>query len=408
MQSLSIMECSVGTSICGDLYVDIVTDGEEPFEFLKHQSEMGLRIKYGESWNDNIDRRERWEYEINKINDCEMTDFYLVLWDLVNYAKSNDIWLSPGCGAIPGSLVAYSLDITDVDPIKYNLLMDRFLSQKREFRTGCRIEVEIGGSKRFTNYLIEKYGEGSLEFLERLDITFQDLDEVSIIRETLKNISGNTSQSVDFSMINYDDMGVFDLINSDGIRDTKFLREILNDSVAKGIEVKSMEDMIARLSLNRPGLEERCAEYVKNKNNPDFIHYECPALESILAPTYGCIVYHEQIMQILISIGGFSPEESDLTCRSMSKRKMIFNETARHDFIKGNVDKGISGCAAIGISEPIATKIFDDMWTAAIYGFSKAHAAAYATLIYRMAWLKYYYREEYLAAVTSIKKSFKR
>ncbi len=380
-----------------------VPDGEDPLAYLKKQSVAGLNRKYGERWNENKDIKARLEYELNKIIDLEMDGFYLALGDIVSYAKSNDILISPGCGAIPGSLVAYCLGITDVDPMKYNLLMDRFLSQKQESQTGCRIEPEIGGSQRLTDYVIEKYGKGILKLLEGLDITFRDLDEVSIIKETLRNISDRTSQSVDFSMINYDDIGVFNLINSDGIMDTKSLRELLSDGVAKGIEVKSMEDLIARLSLNRPGLEERCAEYIKNKNNPDGIHYECPEVESILAPTYGCIVYNEQIMQILTVLGGFSPEESNLVRRGMSKRKMLFNETARHDFIKGNHEKGIAGCVANGISETMATKVFDDIWTAAIYGFNKSHATAYALLTYRLAWLKHYYREDYMVAVESVK-----
>ena len=381
----------------------IVPEGEASYRYLRMESMMGLSTQYGEHWENNKEIRDRWEYELDKINECEMNGYFLVLWDLVRYAKSKDILISPGCGAIPGSLVAYCLGITDVDPIKYDLLMDRFLSQKNETQTICRIEPEIGGNQCLTDYVIEKYGKGMVKLLGMLDITFQDLDEVSIIKETLKNISDNASKSVDLSMINDDDNGVFELINNEGIRDTKFLRELFNDSVAKGIEVKSMEDLIARLSLDRPGLEERCCEYIKNKNNPDLIHYECMELESILAPTYGCIVYQEQIMQILTVLGGFSPKESNLVRRGMLKKKMILNETARHDFIKGNDEKGIIGCVANGISEISAEKIFDDIWTAGIYSFNKSHSTAYALLTYRLAWLKHYYREEYMMAVEYVK-----
>ena len=160
-----------------------------------------------------------------------------------------------------------------------------------------------------------------------------------------------------------------------------------------------MEDLIARISMDRPGLEERCSTYIENKNNPENINYECKELEPILAPTYGCIVYQEQIMQILNSLGGFSPEQSDSVRRGMSKRKLSFNVEERHTFIFGNKEKGIPGCIANGIGEDVAEKIYDDMWKAAGYVFNKAHAAAYATMVYRMAWLKRYYSEEYMAAV---------
>ncbi len=377
----------------------IVPKGETSFGYLKILSLTGLNAKY-DKITDEI--AERWKYELDKISSCDVTAFYLILWDFIRYTKLNNLEVSPGCGAIPGSLVAYCLGITDVDPIKYNLIIDRFLSQTKGV-PGCRIELEIGGSQRLTDYVIEKYGKGMMKLFERLDITFHDIADVSIIKETLKSISDNTAQPVESLMINYDDEEVFNLINSGGIKDTELLRGLFDDGVAKGIEARSMEDLIARLSLNRLGLEERCSEYIKNKNNPDFIHYECPELEPILAPTYGCIVYQEQIMQILVALGGFSPEESNLVRRGMSKRDFIFNKTARHDFIKGNVEKGISGCAANGISETTAEKIFDNMWISAIYGFNKAHAAAYATLTYRLAWLKHYYREEYIAAVEYVK-----
>ena len=155
-----------------------VPNGEDPLAYLKKQSVAGLSRKYGERWNENKDIKARLEYELNKIIDLEMDGFYLALGDIVSYAKSNDILISPGCGAIPGSLVAYCLGITDVDPMKYNLLMDRLLSQKQESQTGCRIEPEIGGSQRLTDYVIEKYGKGILKLLEGLDITYRDIDEV--------------------------------------------------------------------------------------------------------------------------------------------------------------------------------------------------------------------------------------
>lgn len=163
-----------------------------------------------------------------------------------------------------------------------------------------------------------------------------------------------------------------------------------------------MEDLVARISLDRPGLEDRCSEYMTNKNNPDNIRYRCQELKPILEPTYGCIVYHEQLMQILSTLPGVSPEQSNLARRAMSKKQAYFE--LQSDFIKGNIEKNIPGCIANGISEELAEKIFDDIWTSAIYGFNKSHAAAYAILAYRIAWFKRYHKEEYLSAVEYVKK----
>ena len=377
----------------------IVPSGESSFDLLKTQSMKGLNRKYV-GFTDEI--REKWKYELDKINSCKMIGYYLILWDLVSYARLINIEMSPGCGAIPGSLVAYSLGITDVDPLKYNLLIDRFLSPNQRYQVGCRIELEIGGSQRLTNYVIEKYGKGMLKLLEELEITFNDLDELSIMKETLKKVVDRAGEIIDISALNYNDEAIFELINMEGIEDIVPFGEIYNETFVRGIEITSMEDLIARISLDRPGLEDRCSEYMTNKNNPDNIRYRSQELKPILEPTYGCIVYHEQLMQILSTLAGFSPEQSNLARRAMSKKQAYFE--LQSDFIKGNIEKNIPGCIANGISEELAEKIFDDIWTSAIYGFNKSHAAAYAILAYRMAWLKRYHKEEYLSAVEYVKK----
>jgi len=382
-----------------DLKEYFVSNKKISIDYMEDLSRFGLKRKYGANWEENKEIRDRLKYELHKINSCQMTGIYFLLWDLISYAKSKDILISPGCGAIPGSLVAYGLGITDVDPIKYGLLMDRFISNKEEVNPGCRIELEIGGCRCLEEYINDKYGKGMLILLEKLDITFREMEELSIIKEILINVSKGQNVNTALSDISYSDAAVFNLINKDGIKDIIPPYVISNRVFAEEINIESMEDLIARIAMDRPGLEERCSMYIENKNNPENINYECKKLESILAPTYGCIVYQEQIMQILNSLGGFSPEQSDSVRRGMSKRKCSINVEERHDFVYGNNEKSISGCVAKGISKNIAEKIYDDMWTAAGYTFNKAHAAAYSTLIYRMAWLKQYYSEEYSAAV---------
>ena len=381
----------------------IVPNGKNSFEYLRMLSLKGLHKKYKVT----KEIKERWEYELNIISSCEMVWLYLLLWDFINYANEKDILMSPGCGGIPGSIVAYCLGITDVDPIKYNLLMERFLNQDQGYPAGgVRIELEKGGCQCLYDYVISKYGNIMLIFLDKLDITFVDVEELSIISETLKEIADKKKEDIDIKKIDYNDSSVFDLINSQEINDSNLFNEMYNQIFTDEIKFESMEDFIARLSLARPGLEERCLKYITNKNNPERIQYECAELEKILAPSYGCILYQEQIMQILSSLGGFSPEQSNSARRGMSKRMNSINDNERQAFVFGNNNKGILGCVAKGISSEIAEKIFDDMWISSVYAFNKSHAAACAINLYRMAWLKKYYREEYLAALEYLELSF--
>ena len=372
----------------------IVPNGKTSYEYLRMLSLKGLHRKYKVT----KEIKERWEDELNIISSCKLVWLYLLLWDFINYANEKDIIMSPGCGTITGSLVAYSLGITDVDPIKYNLLMERFLNQEQEYPSGgVRIELEKGGCQILFDYVISKYGNMMLIFLEKLEISFVDVEELSIISETLKEIADKRKEDIDINEIDYGDSSVFDFINAHEINDSIFLNGMYNQIFTDEIKIESMEDFIARISLARPGLEERCSKYITNKNNPKMIPYKCFELEKILAPSYGCILYQEQIMQILNSLGGFSPEQSNSARRGMSKSKD--SECERHAFVYGNNGKGIHGCVAKGIRPKIAEKIFDEMWISSIYAFNKSHATALAINLYRMAWLKKYYREEYLAAL---------
>ena len=229
--------------------------------------------------------------------------------------------------------------------------------------------------------------------------------ELSVIKETMKRASDKCLEGVDISSINENDVKVFDYINSEGINDTELLNETVYWDMAKDITVESMEDLIARIVLSRPGLEEKCKEFINNKKNPDSINYGCEELEHILAPTYGCIIYQEQIIQILIELAGYSEKQSELVRSDMAKKARKNYESYKNEFVSGNKVGNIPGCVAKRISKEVAEKLYDDMWKAASYCFNKSHATSYATLAYRIAWLKCYYKDEYMDALEQMKAS---
>ncbi len=330
---------------------------------------------------------------------CQVSWLYLLLWDFIYYTKKEDIMVFPGCASITGSLVAYVLGITDVDPIKYNLFMERFINKEQWYPVGeCRIELEKGGKQLLSSYVKEKYGSLMLNFLDKLDIIFADNVELSIIGETMKEIAKEKKKYIDLKKIDYNNPAVFGLINTHSVMDSYLLMELYNINIINEDKIDSLDDLAATLSMARPGLDERYAEYIYKKKNYEEIKYECPELEEILFPTYGCIVYQEQIMQILISLGGFTFEQSRKVYCGLAKKSKLISVQGRHDFVYGNDENGISGCRGKGISEEVAEKIYDDMWIAACFAFNKAHAVSCAINIYRRAWLLYYYKEEYVTA----------
>ena len=401
---------------CGCLYVDrekyiecfneLWEDGLSKLIVPKEYSstyflrEVSLKALYNKYDCVTKEIKERWKREMDIICYCQTSWLYLLLWDFIYYTKKEDIMVSPGCASITGSLVAYVLGITDVDPIKYNLFMERFINKELLYPAGgYRIELEKGGKQLLSSYVEEKYGILMCLFLEKLDITFIDNDELSIVSETIKEIAKEKKKYIDVKKIDYNDESVFNLINTQGLMDTYWLIVMYNNDFVNEEKIVSLEDLMTRISMARPGLGERYAEYIMNKKNEEEIKYECPELEEILASTYGCIVYQEQIMQILISLGGFTFEQSKKVYCGLAKKSKLISVQGRHDFVYGNDENGISGCRGKGISEEVAEKIYDDMWIAACFAFNKAHAVSCAISIYRMAWLKYYYKEEYVTAL---------
>ena len=460
---------------------------------------------------------ERLEYELATIEKMGYVDYFLIVWDFINYSKEHDIIVGPGRGSAAGSIVSYCLKITDIDPIKYQLLFERFLNPERVSMPDIDIDFCFERRQEVIDYVGEKYGhekvvqivtfgtmaakgvirdvgrvmdlpyafvdsiakmipnelnitiakaldmnpefralyendeqvhylidmskrleglprhtsmhaagvvicpeaadefvplsrgsDGSittqftmttLEELGLLKMDFLGLRTLTVIQNAQKLIEKSTGQFIDMSKIDYDDKKVLDYIGT-GKTEGVFQIESAGMKVfMKELKPQSLEDIIAGISLYRPGPMDFIPKYIYGKNHPDEVVYSCPQLEPILNPTYGCIVYQEQVMQIVRDLGGYTLGRSDLVRRAMSKKKQAVMEKERANFIFGNEEEKVPGCVANGISEQIAGQIYDDMMDFAKYAFNKSHAAAYAVVSYETAWLKYYYPVEFMAAL---------
>ena len=444
-------------------------------------------------------------------------DYFLIVWDFINYAKSNGIMVGPGRGSAAGSIVAYALKITNIDPIKYNLLFERFLNPERVSMPDIDIDFCYERRQEVIDYVSRKYGsekvvqivtfgtmlakgvirdvgrvmdlpyayvdslakmipnelgitidralqinpelrkqydtdeqvrtlidmskrlEGlprhtsmhaagvvicsrpaeelvplsrgsdgavttqftmtTIEELGLLKMDFLGLRTLTVLRDAVALIEKDTGVHIDIDNIGFDDKKVFASIGS-GRTDGVFQLESGGmKSFMKELKPENFEDIIAGISLYRPGPMDFIPKYIKGKNSLGDITYSCPQLEPILAPTYGCIVYQEQVMQIVRDLGGYTLGRSDLVRRAMSKKKQAVMEKERANFVYGNEQEGVPGCAAGGISEQVASQIYDDMMDFAKYAFNKSHAACYAVVSYQTAYLKYYYPVEFMAAL---------
>ena len=444
-------------------------------------------------------------------------DYFLIVWDFIRYARDHDIMVGPGRGSAAGSLVAYSLGITKLDPIRYNLLFERFLNPERVSMPDIDVDFCFERRQEVIDYVVRKYGKdqvvqivtfgtlaargvirdvgrvmdlpyarvdaiakmvpnelnitidkalkGNSEFQELynsdeevknlidmakrleglprhtsmhaagvvisqkavdeyvplsrandgtiitqftmttleelglLKMDFLGLRTLTVIQNAQKEIERETGVAIDMDAIDYDDKKVLASLGT-GHTDGVFQLESAGmKSFMKELKPQNLEDVIAGISLYRPGPMDFIPKYIEGKNNPENIHYDCPQLQPILEPTYGCIVYQEQVMQIVRALGGYTLGRSDLVRRAMSKKKAAVMEKERQNFVYGNREEGVPGCIANGIDEKTANKIYDDMIDFAKYAFNKSHAAAYAVVSYQTAWLKYYYPTEFMAAL---------
>lgn len=487
-----------------------------PLEYLSNLCHRGLEERYGK---DSGNLRDRLEYELSTIEEMGYIDYFLIVWDFIDYARQHDIIVGPGRGSAAGSLVSYCLGITDIDPIKYNLLFERFLNPERVSMPDIDIDFCYERRQEVIDYVIEKYGkdrvvqivtfgtlaargvirdvgraldmpyaavdviakmipidpgttvtidkalrqnhelkriyendkeirylidmskrleglprhtsmhaagvvisqqsvdeyvplsrasDGSittqfdmvtLEELGLLKMDFLGLRTLTVIRDAVRLINKHAPSPLDINLIDYDDKNVFDLIGTGKTEGIFQVESSGMKSFMKELKPENLEDIIAGISLYRPGPMDFIPKYLKGKNNKDSIQYDCPQLEHILKPTYGCIVYQEQVMQIVRDLGGYTLGRSDLVRRAMSKKKTSVMEKERQNFVYGNDAENVTGCIRNGIEEGVANKIFDEMTDFAKYAFNKSHAAAYAVLSYQTAYLKYYYPVEFMAAL---------
>ncbi len=483
-----------------------VLDNEK---FLRDMSYEGLYRLYGNPTQEAIDRL---EYELSVISKMGYVNYYLIVWDFINYAKTNGIPVGPGRGSGAGSLIAYCIGITGIDPLKYNLLFERFLNPERVSMPDFDIDFCIEGRQSVIDYVKDRYGHDHVAQI----ITFGTMAAKNSIRDTARamalpynvadrvakavpfgmSISEAKEKSEDFRAIYLGDAQVHELCDmamqiegmprhasthaagvvitegpvSDyvpltvndgqavtqytmtvleslgllkidflGLRNLTVIRDCVREvkkrvpdfnidtiplddkpvfkMLSKGdtcgvfqfesggmtstimrLVPENIEDLIAVISLYRPGPMDSIPTYIKNRHNPKLVKYATPRLKPILEVTYGCIVYQEQVMQIFRELAGYTFGRADIVRRAMAKKKHSVLEAERKAFIYGDEGSCV-GCVANGIPEAVAGKLFDDMMSFASYAFNKSHAAAYATVSYQTAYLKRHYFKEYMAAL---------
>lgn len=501
-----------------------VPEGYDSWSYLNHLCYEGLAKRYPDMNADGeIDStqgiyniKERLEYELSVIQTMGYVDYFLIVWDYINYSRVNGIPVGPGRGSAAGSVVSYCLGITDIDPIKYSLIFERFLNPERVSMPDIDVDFCYERRQEVIDYVVDKYGkdrvvqivtfgtmaaravikdvgrvldlpyamvdsiakmvpreigitidkalkmnpdlraayesdeqvrdlidkskrleglprhasmhaagvlisqkavdeyvplsvgsDGSvvaqfvmttLEELGLLKMDFLGLRTLTVIHDAEELIRKHTPE-FSIEAIDYSDKAVYDLIGTGKCDGIFQLESAGMKSFMKELKPQNIEDLIAGISLYRPGPMDFIPQYIRGKNRPDTIKYDCPQLESILKPTYGCIVYQEQVMQIVRNLAGYTLGRSDLVRRAMSKKKAAVMEKERQNFVYGNEEEGVPGCIANGISEQTANKIYDDMIDFAKYAFNKSHAAAYAVVSYQTAFLKYYYPVEFMAAL---------
>lgn len=498
-----------------------VPDGYTPQEYLRMLCFKGLKERYKKPSQEILDRL---EYELGVIEKMGYVEYFLITWDFINFARENSIMVGPGRGSAAGSIVSYTLYITDIDPIKYSLLFERFLNPERVSMPDIDIDFCYERREEVIDYVKRKYGEDhvaqiitfgtmgakaairdvgrvldvsynkvdniakeipfalgmtidkaldtnpnlkklyeedsetkeiidvsrkiegmlrhasthaagvviskkpideyvplykhqdaittqftmtTLEELGLLKMDFLGLRTLTVIRDALDLIEKNHNLKINFSKMEYDDPKVYELLSSGNTLGVFQLESAGMRSFIKQLKPDNFEDIVAGISLYRPGPMDSIPVYINNKNNPENVEYLHKKLKPIMEVTYGCLVYQEQVMQVVRDLGGYSYGRSDLVRRAMGKKKMDVMEKEREYFIHGKTDENgeleIAGCVRNGVPEDIGNKIFDDMIDFAKYAFNKSHAAAYGVLAYETAYLKAHYPVEFMAAlITSV------
>lgn len=490
-------------------------------EYLRDICEQGFDEKYRRTGEYNEAQLEEihaaMDYELGIIDTMGFVEYILIVWDYINWCRTHDCWVGPGRGSAAGSRVCYCTGITNIDPVKYNLLFERFLNPERVSMPDIDVDFEYAERHRAIEYVTEKYGEDSvtqivtfgtmaargviksvgkaldfpyaetdrlakmipmelnitidkalqmnpelrgiyesdqsihemidmakkleglpnhtsvhaagvviypgvasdyvplaratagsptaeynmvqLEELGLLKMDFLGLRTLTVLKDAVKNIKASTGIEVDIDHIDYNDKKVLDFIGTGKTEGVFQLESTGMQNFMKELKPQNFEDIVAGISLYRPGPMDFIPDYIKGKNNREEIVYVTPELESILEPTYGCIVYQEQVMQIVQKLAGYTMGQADNIRRAMSKKKQYVIDAERQSFVYGDTERNIKGCVANGIDEKAANSIYDSMVDFAKYAFNKSHAAAYAMISVQTAWLKYYYPVEFMAAL---------
>ena len=490
-------------------------------EFLRHLCDKGFEEKYETNPEYKTEDLKQiyadMEYELGIIESMGFIEYILIVWDYINWARTHDCWVGPGRGSAAGSRVCYCTGITNVDPVKYNLLFERFLNPERVSMPDIDVDFEDVERYRVIEYVNDKYGKDNVTQIvtfgtmkaravikavgKALDFPYADMDKLakmvpmdlgitiekaiqmnpelrsiyesdramhellemakrleglpnhtgihaagvviypgtasdyvplgrggdgsptaeynmvqleqlgllkmdflglrnlSVLKETVKNIKYSKGVDIDVDKIDLNDKETLDYIGTGRTEGVFQLESGGMQNFMRELKPQSFEDIVAGISLYRPGPMDFIPDYIRGKNNQDSISYVTPELESILEPTYGCIVYQEQVMQIVQKLAGYTMGQADNIRRAMSKKKQYVIDAERQNFVYGNKEQGIKGCVANGISESAANKIYDSMVDFAKYAFNKSHAAAYAVIGVQTAWLKYNYPVEFMAAL---------
>ena len=491
-----------------------VPEGYTAWEYLNKLCFEGLEERYHPV---TPELKERLEYELNTIKSMGYVDYFLIVWDFIKFARDHDIMVGPGRGSAAGSLVSYTLGITKLDPMRYQLLFERFLNPERVTMPDIDVDFCFERRQEVIDYVTRKYGkdrvvqivtfgtlaargvirdvgrvldmpyaqvdsiakmipnelnitidkaltmnhelkelyesddqihylidmsrrlEGlprhtsmhaagvvisqkpvdeyvplsrasdgtlvtqytmtTLEELGLLKMDFLGLRTLTVIQNAVHLAERSSQTKIDMDHIDYNDPKVLEMIGSGKTEGVFQLESGGMKNFMKELKPRSLEDIIAGISLYRPGPMDFIPQYIRGKNHPETVTYDTPLLKPILEQTYGCIVYQEQVMQIVQALAGYSLGRADLLRRAMSKKKAAVMEKERESFVYGNPEDGVPGCINNGIRERIANKIYDEMTDFAKYAFNKSHAAAYAVVSYQTAWLKYYYPVEFMAAL---------
>ena len=495
-----------------------VPEGYTSWEYLKYLCYEGIHRRYADV---TPEIQERLDYELNTIKNMGFVDYFLIVWDFIHYSREHGIIVGPGRGSAAGSIVAYSLEITNIDPLAFDLLFERFLNPERVTMPDIDVDFCYERRQEVIDYVTEKYGrdhvaqivtfgtmaargvirdvgrvldmpyayvdtiaksvpmekditiakaiaqnqdlcklyetdeqtkylldmaqkleglprhtsihaagvviapepvdhfvplskgsEGNvttqytmttLEELGLLKMDFLGLRTLTVVQNAAK-MCGMSDE--DMLQLDLEDENVWKLISSGRTEGIFQLESAGMKQFMKELQPESMAEIVAGISLYRPGPMDFIPQYIAGRSNRDSITYDCPQLEPILSTTYGCIVYQEQVMEIVRSLAGYSYGRSDLVRRAMSKKKAKVMEAERKNFVYGNEEEGVKGCIANGISEEVANKIYDEMISFAAYAFNKSHAAAYGMVTFQTAWLKCYHPVEFMASLlTSVKEN---